>query len=710
MKWFSVLILSLAMLGSVQAATPDDQYIEIYNLIQQADGFNQSEVRQAVEKYSQARNALLKLQKSHPNWNPDVVLFRLEYVTEKLNNANKQLSLAAAPAVVTPITKAPASKKAALIELQQEIAQLTNEVHMLVAERNALEKRLKEALSVQPASTDPLELAKAQQEIIALKKDRDLLQLTLDQSKGAIQPDTNTNTEVVKERDTLKTDLADANKTVEQLKAQLQEASAGSKDLKAAQQALQNAEKEKARLESDCADLKEKLSKAGSKKSDNKQNAEIVELKAKLSQNASEAKDLKDAREALQDVQKEKEKLERDCADLKGKLSKAGDKKTRKADAKADKLDAEIVDLKAQLSIATADAKELKNTHEKLVDAQKANKKLETELAELKVRAKAAAAVPAPAPAPVVSTPNVQAKAEVKVSRPWYSRLNPFSSSKKSAAKPPKAKNTDAKTIAELRARVKVLEAQPISYTSEELAVIKTASVKPMLAPVPAAETTSTTPTNAAPKIRSFKDLPPGTGALMADAERSFMAGKYDVAEKRYQDVLHQDEQNVYVLSHLASAQYFANHLDACEKTLKTALALDPNDAYSLFTMGNLRLRQNNADEALTLLSHAVSINETNSAMQNSLGMALSRKGLTKQAESALRKAIQLDPNFPEAHQNLAIVYATQKPPFIELSRWHYKKSLDMGQPKNAELEKILEKETAAAAKAADKPADKPEK
>ena len=90
--------------------------------------------------------------------------------------------------------------------------------------------------------------------------------------------------------------------------------------------------------------------------------------------------------------------------------------------------------------------------------------------------------------------------------------------------------------------------------------------------------------------------------------------------------------------------------------------------------------------------------------------MALSRKGLTKQAESALRKAIQLDPNFPEAHQNLAIVYATQKPPFIELSRWHYKKSLDMGQPKNAELEKILEKETAAAAKAADKPADKPEK
>lgn len=706
MKWFSVLILSLAMLGSVQAATPDDQYIEIYNLIQQADGFNQSEVRQAVEKYTQALKALQKLQKAYPDWNPDVVQFRLEYIAEKLNNANKQLSLAATPAIVTPIKKTPAPQKVALTKLQQQIAQLTNEVHNLVAEKNTLEKRLKEALSVQPASTDPLELAKAQKEILALKKDRDLLQLSLDQSKGAIPPATNINTEVLKERDTFKNDLDDANKTVEQLKAQLQEASAGSKDLKAAQKALQNAEKEKKRLEQDCADLKEKLAKADSPKSDNKQNAEIVELKAQLSQNASEAKELKAAREALQDAQKEKEKLERDCADLKEKLSKTGDKKVRKADAKANKRDAEIVDLKAQLSIATADARELKSTREKLVDAQNANKKLETELTELKVRAKAATPVPASATTPAA----VQAKVEVKTSRPWYSRLNPFSSGKKSEAKPQKVKNTDAKTIAELRARIKVLEAKPVSYTAEELAVVKTATVKPILAPAPTVEAPGTASTNATPKIRSFKDLPPGTGALMADAERSFMAGKYDVAEKRYLDVLRQDEQNVYVLSHLASAQYFANHMSACEKTLKTALALDPNDAYSLFTMGNLRLRQNNTDEALTLLSHAVSINETNSAMQNSLGMALSRKGLTKQAETALRKAIQLDPNFPEAHQNLAIVYATQKPPFIELSRWHYKKSLDLGQSKNAELEKILEKETAAAAKTTDKPADKPGK
>ena len=39
---------------------------------------------------------------------------------------------------------------------------------------------------------------------------------------------------------------------------------------------------------------------------------------------------------------------------------------------------------------------------------------------------------------------------------------------------------------------------------------------------------------------------------------------------------------------------------------------------------------------------------------------------------------------------SLAFIYATQKPPSTALARWHYKKALSSGAPKNVELEKIL--------------------
>jgi Tfp pilus assembly protein PilF len=60
-------------------------------------------------------------------------------------------------------------------------------------------------------------------------------------------------------------------------------------------------------------------------------------------------------------------------------------------------------------------------------------------------------------------------------------------------------------------------------------------------------------------------------------------------------------------------------------------------------------------------------------------------------AEAALRKAVQLQPGYAGAHYNLAVVYATQKPPAPELARWHYQKAVDAGHPRNPDLEKKFE-------------------
>ena len=76
--------------------------------------------------------------------------------------------------------------------------------------------------------------------------------------------------------------------------------------------------------------------------------------------------------------------------------------------------------------------------------------------------------------------------------------------------------------------------------------------------------------------------------------------------------------------------------------------------------------------------------------MQNFLGITLDHKGLRSQAETALRKAVQIEPKYGAAHNNLAVAYVRQKPPLVELARYHYQKARDAGHPANPELEKLI--------------------
>src|SRR4029077_2638436 len=104
------------------------------------------------------------------------------------------------------------------------------------------------------------------------------------------------------------------------------------------------------------------------------------------------------------------------------------------------------------------------------------------------------------------------------------------------------------------------------------------------------------------------------------------------------------------------------------EINLKAALALEPEDAYSLSVLGNLKFRQGKYDDALDALGRAAKLDPQNPEIQNYLGLTLSEKGLRGPAETALRKAIQLQPDYASAHNNLAVIYITQNPPAVELA------------------------------------------
>ena len=228
-----------------------------------------------------------------------------------------------------------------------------------------------------------------------------------------------------------------------------------------------------------------------------------------------------------------------------------------------------------------------------------------------------------------------------------------------------------------LRARLEAYEARAVPYTPEELVLMK-----PATSATPFSEERATK--------RPLRQVPAGAATLLADAERALRSRRFDEAERKVQQALQLDERNVDMLNYLAATQIEQNRFDEAEATLKRALAVDPNSPDALSLLGLLRFRQAKYDEAFTLLSQAAQLNPDSATTQNYLGVTLNQLGQRKPAETALRRAIALDPNYGEAHANLARVYAIQKPPFLELARWHYEKALSLGQPKDPDMEKLL--------------------
>lgn len=222
------------------------------------------------------------------------------------------------------------------------------------------------------------------------------------------------------------------------------------------------------------------------------------------------------------------------------------------------------------------------------------------------------------------------------------------------------------------RARLEVLEARQVPLTAEELAWLK----QPAATPAPSQPSTSSS------------GLGPSATKLLAEAQSYFASRQLDKAEAAYAELLKQDPRNVLCLANMAAIQSESGKLTEAEANAKAALAEKPDDAFSLYILGITKFRQTKYDDSLDALSRAAKIQPNDPQIQNYLGLALTEKGMRAPAEAALRKAIQLQPNYALAHYNLAVAYSSQQPPAIELARFHYQKAIALGQPANPEMEK----------------------
>lgn len=613
------LALWLGLVAALQAQGPDDQFIQIYNLIQQADALRESgQTQSAREKYIQANEALRALRRSSPVWNPSIVNYRSNYIAERLGPMPAPTAATEVPAA-TPAAKAAA---AATEDRANQIKALEDSIQSLRAEKEALDAKLREALSAQPATADPKELAKAEDRAKELQKENELLKANAAQQQERLGK--------LADPAALEEARKALRQSNEEVVRQTEKVSALTKERQTLEQRLKALT-----AKPDAKTLAQEKKAAQTSKTTEAQ-TKVASLTEALRKSQDELASQKSRAQALQT---EKAALEKRISEL----------SSRPAVTLPPVASVAPVTPTAPVTTTPAPATEKPKTAAQ-IKAEKSNEKAQIKWLERER--------------------DDMRKKVTALTRELEDRRV-----RKGAAQA--GQLADELTI--LRARIEVYEARVVPYSAEEKALFQaTPSMNSGIEP------------NKVGK-KSSRDLPAGAASLAGEARRAFDTRHYDEAEKKLLQVLKLDEKNLSALKFLAAAQMEQTRYDDADATLKRALAEDPNDAEALSLRGLLLFRQQKNDEALDVLGRAAQLNPDDARTQTYLGVVLSDKGQRGPAETALRRAIQLQPDNAEAHYNLALVYATQKPPFLEMARWHYQKALAAGQPKKPEMEKLLQ-------------------
>ena len=579
-KIFACLAALLLAAPSLHpAASPQDDYLQIYVMINEGDKLdNSGQKSQAREKYETALNKLDKLKNENPEWEPTIVKYRIKYLNDKLSNLKS----------AKDASPAPSEKPAATTAKPATTPPPSSTPAPAPSETPAPAMQKSEVAAPAVTSDDPSAL---RQKIIALTGDLESTRTELKQAKN---------------------------------------------------------------------DLEQALT-------------EKKQLKEKLGASPSP-----DANVA---------KLQEDNATLRQKLT-ATEESLKKA--AGGELSGEMTSLRGQVDSLE---KKLAEANARSAELTRANDDYKKQIASMTTQLQAAGSVGksdstlAKENAMLRSILDRQLKEQARREAARRLVLDEF-------------KNLAVSTEA-LKTQMEVLSSPLVSLTNEEQDMLKV-SAPSLVAPEPAAPSTSSTSGNtptlskdaekpASPESFSEKPrIPDEFKDVAAKATSLYNEKKFDEAAAAYEQILVKYPQSIYALSNLGVVRFQQQKYPEAEKPLREAIRVAPNDAFSHSVLGIVLVQQEKYDDAIQVLSRAVALDPNDAKTRNYLGISSSRKGLQEAAEQECRKAIELDDSYGDAHFNLAVIYATQNPPSKELAKRHYNRALELGVPKDAELEKLL--------------------
>ena len=579
--WIVLLVCAawwVPVLGHT-AASPQDDYLQIYVMIQDGDRLaTAGQNSQGREKFETALSRLEKLKNENPEWEPTIVKYRIKYLNEKLEamKASKDSAPAVAPAAKSAPVSAPPEKTAPAPQSSE-----------------SLPATAPKAVAPPVVSDDPSAL---RQKIISLSGELESARTELRQAKSDL-------------------DLAVSDK--KQLQEKL-----------SAVPTAPSADADLTKLQDENSALRTKLTSA----EDSLKKAAGGELAGEMSS-------------------------------LRGQVD-ALEKKLAEANGKSAELTRANEDYKKQISSLTA---QLQQTGA----AGKSDGALAKENTMLR------------------GILDRQLKEQARREAARRLVLDEF-------------KNLAVSTEA-LKTQMEVLSSPLVALTNDEESMLKVSApslvaAEPAAPSAPATAATTGTATLASPAEKSVSPesfsekprIPEEFKETAAKATALYNEKKFDESAAAYEQILVKYPQSIYALSNLGVVRFQQQKYPEAEKALREAIRVAPNDAFSHSVLGISLVQQEKYDDAIQVLSRAVALDPNDAKTRNYLGISSSRRGLQEAAEQECTKAIELDEGYGDAHFNLAVIYATKTPPTKELAKRHYNRALELGVPKDPELEKLL--------------------
>ena len=188
------------------------------------------------------------------------------------------------------------------------------------------------------------------------------------------------------------------------------------------------------------------------------------------------------------------------------------------------------------------------------------------------------------------------------------------------------------------------------------------------------------------------KDAPSAEEKLLVQAGAALDKGDFAAAEAAFQDALRANPKNASARTSLASLKLRQKKFDDAEVELKKCLVYEPDNDTALYYLGVCYYGQSKMDEAVASFEKSLSRKPANAVAHHYLGIIASKGGKRDRAETEFKQALAIDPGYGDAHFNLAVLYATSEPPNMDLAKQHYKDALDRGIKADPAMEKLLKK------------------
>jgi tetratricopeptide (TPR) repeat protein len=144
---------------------------------------------------------------------------------------------------------------------------------------------------------------------------------------------------------------------------------------------------------------------------------------------------------------------------------------------------------------------------------------------------------------------------------------------------------------------------------------------------------------------------------LLEQAKASHRAGRYEDANRLYNQVLAIDPNHADTYHLMGLMALELGGADVAEKLLRTAISLRPRVADYHNDLGNALRQQGRLDHAADAFRAAIKLKPGLMPPHNNLGLVLNEQGRFDEALKHFKKALHIEGDNPEIHYNIANVY-----------------------------------------------------